>query len=650
MSTPTVKEETDFTHSSFMIANLTVLYNSMLVQGCSNDERQAIACALLRHKAHLDATHYQSRTPGGLHPSYVAFNPSPVPEDSRVLTKHELVEASLGDVFDVLFVKSLPFLTSTASLSAVVWRRLSCWFIASSPSPVTANPVSPKGPQHIPPPLKAVGSQIQCSALPQDTFVQATAQGVDTKSKAIQKAADMSEEALRSPNWNLSREQAAVLTKALLADMNGAPNSSASVIKQHDMVSWTFLSAKACPRLLQPPSHKRVKVILSKEARAALTLVWRKKTRDFKHDLNTTWAQINESTKKIASMHHKSVQHVQHDLYLGHGALCTKCTKINAWNTFCWKKGCENQTQGTSGRGFLPEIELNNNEKATLVEEFSKFRKAKSSGLRKSAQSKLENLHCRTGTETVLYTTRGSTDIPLSGVTFATEGVQDFMGTVMGIDNQDMVNKMEGFAIQGIKEEMTGDPNANMQWAHYFRNVIQRYLVVIEGWPDGIPFANLSNVSSALSQLEMLLRKWESGTIYWKQLTEAEFEELREKQNQQLQSGEITEHTRHTHLDKGKKRKQVLDLDDSCAHCARKGKSTAVIESNIDEDDAHNDPVANADHGEPSSPIVPSSSIVLTSSPSSTAPDTATLATAFANMSSSYQQALFSNLHTMPTI
>lgn len=46
---------------------------------------------------------------------------------------------------------------------------------------------------------------------------------------------------------------------------------------------------------------------------------------------------------------------------------------------------------------------------------------------------------------------RGSTDLPLRGVAFTTEGVDEFMGSVMNIDNQDFVSKMEGFAVQGMK-------------------------------------------------------------------------------------------------------------------------------------------------------------------------------------------------------
>ncbi|KIK13714.1 hypothetical protein PISMIDRAFT_118367 [Pisolithus microcarpus 441] len=100
----------------------------------------------------------------------------------------------------------------------------------------------------------------------------------------------------------------------------------------------------------------------------------------------------------------------------------------------------------------------------------------------------------------------------------------------MGIDTQDLVSKLEGFAVQGIKGaaenhqqcisnicatirnlincqlwDVTGDLKAKMQWAQYFRNVVTRYWVIIDGWPEAILFANLSSMSSSLPQLEILL-------------------------------------------------------------------------------------------------------------------------------------------------
>jgi len=51
----------------------------------------------------------------------------------------------------------------------------------------------------------------------------------------------------------------------------------------------------------------------------------------------------------------------------------------------------------------------------------------------------------------MLFTTRGSTDLPLRGVAFATEGVEDFLESAMKTDTQDFIGKMEGFAVQGVK-------------------------------------------------------------------------------------------------------------------------------------------------------------------------------------------------------
>ena len=51
----------------------------------------------------------------------------------------------------------------------------------------------------------------------------------------------------------------------------------------------------------------------------------------------------------------------------------------------------------------------------------------------------------------MLYTTCGSTDLSLHGITFASKGIEKFMGTVMRIDDQDLVSRMEGFAVQGVK-------------------------------------------------------------------------------------------------------------------------------------------------------------------------------------------------------
>jgi len=82
----------------------------------------------------------------------------------------------------------------------------------------------------------------------------------------------------------------------------------------------------------------RVKVILSVEACVALRLNQHKKSEQFKKDLDDAWRLLEKVTKTLASKHHKSVQHVKNDLYLGHAKFHSRHNKINTWNAFCWKQ------------------------------------------------------------------------------------------------------------------------------------------------------------------------------------------------------------------------------------------------------------------------------------------------------------------------
>ncbi|KAI6002901.1 hypothetical protein EDD15DRAFT_2157242 [Pisolithus albus] len=407
------------------------------------------------------------------------------------------------------------------------------------------------------------------------------------------------------------------------------------------MVLQTVHSSKPTARRVQPKARPRVKVILSANARAALKLNQYDKAEKFKKDLDDAWQSLDKVTKTLASKHHKSVRHVQNDLHLGHMKFRSKHSKISAWNAFCWKKGrMMNQSNenvaGTTStlldlvrENRMEYHELSAEDKNHLVEEFSEFRESKAIGVRVSTKSKindithtlraveneLHNLRSRTGVETMLYATRGTTDLPLRGVAFATEGVADFMGSVMGIDTQDLVSKLEGFAVQGIKgaaenhrqrvsnvraairniinsqlRDVTGDPKAKMQWVQYFRNVVARYHVIIDGWPESVPFANLSSLSSSLPRLEVLLRKWEMGTTYWRALSDEEFEQLRQKRSEELESGGIEECSRRTRSDKGKKR----TYHSSAAASNKKYKSAATVDDEDDEGDVGLDGSARA--------------------------------------------------------
>lgn len=78
---------------------------------------------------------------------------------------------------------------------------------------------------------------------------------------------------------------------------------------------------------------------------------------------------------------------------------------------------------------------------------------------------------------------------------------------------------------------------------------------MIDGWPDDVPFKNLSDISSSLPALESLLRKWESGKVFWKALTDAEFNKMDSERNATIENGTMSEpRPRQPRSDKGKKR------------------------------------------------------------------------------------------------
>lgn len=103
-----VQDELSYCPPRFTLAGLAALYsNSNFALGFSNAERQAAARALLKNESHLDGTHYQMRTLGGLHPAYVAFNKIPSFMERQSLTHEDFVEAGLGDVFDAVCTMSI---------------------------------------------------------------------------------------------------------------------------------------------------------------------------------------------------------------------------------------------------------------------------------------------------------------------------------------------------------------------------------------------------------------------------------------------------------------------------------------------------------------------------------------------------------------
>lgn len=357
---------------------------------------------------------------------------------------------------------------------------------------------------------------------------------------------------------------------------------------------------------------------LTKDVRAAIAARRRLASQSYRSALRETWGKIDELIENLALAHHKSLRQVQLELHMGRQLGHRERKKTNAWNAFCWKKSQEKENDPnpdvstTRGKEVLQNLvrnnqdeynNLSNQERIDIVQEFEKQKATQTKAFRVSTKSRindathtlaaveseLNNLKSRTGVETMLFATRGSTDLPMKGVTFATSGVEHFLEGVMKTAPQDFLRKMEGFAVQGIKgaaknhqqrisviradirndineglRTITSDDTARMEWKLYWRKVVKRYQVIIEGWPDNVPFRNLSEASSPLPDLENLLHGWRGGKTYWRKLSDAEFHELDLKHNAQIENGELAPPApRRRRSDYGKKRPRAKDGTDT---------------------------------------------------------------------------------------
>jgi len=170
-------------------------------------------------------------------------------------------------------------------------------------------------------------------------------------------------------------------------------------------------------RRVQPSARQCPKVILSKEARTALRLNQRAKSLQFKNALEEAWKQLDNTMKTIAVSHHKSIRRVQNDLYIGRGTLRSKRSKLNLWNAFCWKKNQDAENRmitffslrlcscidiaGNYGKATLQSIvqdhkteylALSKEEQDKLLVEFAEWKQSKSTGVRTSTKSKINDI------------------------------------------------------------------------------------------------------------------------------------------------------------------------------------------------------------------------------------------------------------------
>ncbi|KAF8142393.1 hypothetical protein K438DRAFT_1541872, partial [Mycena galopus ATCC 62051] len=153
----------------------------------------------------------------------------------------------------------------------------------------------------------------------------------------------------------------------------------------------------------------------------------------------------------------------------------------------------------------------------------------------------LTGLRQRVGVEGFVCIVRGSTSFTMEPQWFFTSSAfHDYMpiATRKKWDTGEVGMKLEAFAVAGCDAsnwmkgeirslisgklvDITGNPDATMAYVWYEEDIVHRYNVVMEGW-TGVPFQNISTVSTSLSNLRLLLDAIKSGACAFRKLSTAE--------------------------------------------------------------------------------------------------------------------------------
>ncbi|KAL0576684.1 hypothetical protein V5O48_005311 [Marasmius crinis-equi] len=165
----------------------------------------------------------------------------------------------------------------------------------------------------------------------------------------------------------------------------------------------------------------------------------------------------------------------------------------------------------------------------------------------------------------------------------ATDGrIHDYLSLILrGWDPAYIGKKVEAFAVAGcdaakifksqkdqaeaLKRHVTrliqdgldttcGTENQAMQYERFDTTITLRYRVIVEGWPQGIPFQKPSAFGGALDPLFRLRNAWQAGEAHFRKMGEEEFQKWQAERAEKIRTGDIVPKTRKKRSDAGVKR------------------------------------------------------------------------------------------------
>lgn len=101
-------------------------------------------------------------------------------------------------------------------------------------------------------------------------------------------------------------------------------------------------------------------------------------------------------------------------------------------------------------------------------------------------------------------------------------------------------------------DNVTGKQKAKMSYKNFFEDVVTHYQVKIEGWPEHIPFGDLSEVVTNIHNIKTVQQTWLTGKTKFHVLKEGEYQILFEENENMIVEGQKDRSSKQIQSDKGK--------------------------------------------------------------------------------------------------
>lgn len=291
---------------------------------------------------------------------------------------------------------------------------------------------------------------------------------------------------------------------------------------------------------------------------------------------------VHDFDRRIAllSQEHKVPEHRVRTQVYRQAELFDQRRGPNCWNAFVQTRMEEANADREPGHRLkLPDVitpdvraaygSLSQDQREELLDKHKTFREAHQAGRvvsdrashqialaqLKRIDESLDAMYHQHGLHFILITVRSSVNSYIRPHMMYTEQAANFWRLMMKQQFDSWALRFESFCIGGIHEliqndiaksgdlrgdirkalgdkliEATGDPKAVMSYANYQQNIVEKYHVVLEGWPFPV-LRNLSQESAPNSTLVQLLRSLRIGDCYFRKLSVDEIAKLSSHDN-----------------------------------------------------------------------------------------------------------------------